>query len=418
MRLDQAVSRLFGLSRTVAAALVEGGDVLVDGAAPAKSDKVSAGSWLEVLAAGPGRRRPVESPSRSTACVVVYSDDDIVVVDKPVGVAAHASPGWTGPTVTGGLAAMGHTIATSGAAERQGVVHRLDVGHHRADGRGEERDRVQPCSSGRSRPARSTRSTTPWCRATWTRCGAPSTPRSTGIRPTTTSGRSSPAGATSITHYDTLEAFAGASLVEISLETGRTHQIRVHMSALRHPCVGDLTYGADPTLAARLGLDAAVAARRRARVRPSRHRRAGALRQSVPGRPGARPGRAAQPARMRSVGRRLGRGARRILHRARAAHPLTLVALVALVAVAVALAVRATGPPPATRLPTGALPPRVGVSEGDQVADVRAGEPGRARALPGRDGRGPRLRAGHPDRVRSTRRCCPRSSRPGPTRVR
>jgi 23S rRNA pseudouridine1911/1915/1917 synthase len=61
-------------------------------------------------------------------------------------------------------------------------------------------------------------------------------------------------GRHSITHYDTLEAFPAASLVDVRLETGRTHQIRVHFSALRHPCVGDLTYGADPTLAARLGL--------------------------------------------------------------------------------------------------------------------------------------------------------------------
>jgi 23S rRNA pseudouridine1911/1915/1917 synthase len=61
-------------------------------------------------------------------------------------------------------------------------------------------------------------------------------------------------GKPSVTHYDTLEAHRAASQVEIGLETGRTHQIRVHMSALRHPCVGDLTYGADPTLSARLGL--------------------------------------------------------------------------------------------------------------------------------------------------------------------
>jgi 23S rRNA pseudouridine1911/1915/1917 synthase len=61
-------------------------------------------------------------------------------------------------------------------------------------------------------------------------------------------------GKPSVTHYDTLEAHRAASLLEIDLETGRTHQIRVHMAALRHPCVGDLTYGADPTLAARLGL--------------------------------------------------------------------------------------------------------------------------------------------------------------------
>jgi 23S rRNA pseudouridine1911/1915/1917 synthase len=61
-------------------------------------------------------------------------------------------------------------------------------------------------------------------------------------------------GKPSVTHYDTLEAFPHASLLEIHLETGRTHQIRVHLSALRHPCVGDLTYGADPVLAKRLGL--------------------------------------------------------------------------------------------------------------------------------------------------------------------
>ena len=61
-------------------------------------------------------------------------------------------------------------------------------------------------------------------------------------------------GKPSITHYTTIEAFRAASLLEIELETGRTHQIRVHMSALRHPCVGDMLYGADPTLAARLGL--------------------------------------------------------------------------------------------------------------------------------------------------------------------
>jgi 23S rRNA pseudouridine1911/1915/1917 synthase len=61
-------------------------------------------------------------------------------------------------------------------------------------------------------------------------------------------------GRPSVTHYEVMEAFPAASLVDIRLETGRTHQIRVHFSALRHPCVGDTTYGADPTLAARLGV--------------------------------------------------------------------------------------------------------------------------------------------------------------------
>ena len=127
IRLDQAIARLFGLSRTAAADLVDRGDVLVDGVSRAKSEKLAAGSWLEVTLPAPPAETPPE-PEPVDGLGVVYADDDIVVVDKPVGVAAHASPGWTGPTVIGGLAAMGHRISTSGAAERQGVVHRLDVG--------------------------------------------------------------------------------------------------------------------------------------------------------------------------------------------------------------------------------------------------------------------------------------------------
>jgi 23S rRNA pseudouridine1911/1915/1917 synthase len=251
-RLDQAISRLFGLSRTAAAAIVEAGDALVDGAPRPKSEKVSAGAWLEVTLPPPAtaptmRREPVPGLE------VVYSDDDIVVVDKPVGVAAHPSPGWTGPTVIGGLAAMGQTIATSGAAERQGVVHRLDVGTtglmavakseraysvlKRAFKEREVDKRYHAVVQGHLDPLRGT-------------VDAP-IDRHPGhdYKWAVVSG-----GRPSVTHYDTLEAFPAASLVDIRLETGRTHQIRVHFSALRHPCVGDLTYGADPTLAARLDL--------------------------------------------------------------------------------------------------------------------------------------------------------------------
>lgn len=126
-RLDSALARLFGLSRSKAADLVEAGNVLVDGEAAMKSARVRAGSWLEVdLPAAPA---PVEVvPEHVEGMRIVHDDDDVVVIDKPVGVAAHPSPGWTGPTVVGGLAAAGFRISTSGAAERQGVVHRLDVG--------------------------------------------------------------------------------------------------------------------------------------------------------------------------------------------------------------------------------------------------------------------------------------------------
>ncbi|MCY1138698.1 RluA family pseudouridine synthase [Actinoplanes sp. Pm04-4] len=252
MRLDQAVSRLFGLSRTAAATLVESGDALVDGIPRPKSDKVSAGAWLEVTLPA-----PVSAPALVAEPVhglgIIYSDDDIVVVDKPVGVAAHPSPGWTGPTVVGGLAAMGQNVATSGAAERQGVVHRLDVGTtgimvvaksemaysalKRAFKEREVDKRYRAVVQGHLDPLRGT-------------IDAPIDRHPTADYRFAVMSTGKP----SVTHYDTVEAFRSASLVDVKLETGRTHQIRVHFSAMRHPCVGDTQYGADPALAARLKL--------------------------------------------------------------------------------------------------------------------------------------------------------------------
>ncbi len=184
---------------------------------------------------------------------MLYRDADIVVIDKPVGVAAHPSPGWTGPTVLGALAGLGIGVATSGAAERQGIVHRLDVGttgvmvvalSERAYSvlKDAFRDRTvekiyHALVQGHPDPSTGT-------------IDAP-----IGRHPTSDwKFAVVEGGRDSVTHYETLEAFRAASLLEVHLETGRTHQIRVHFSATRHPCVGDLTYGADPTLAKRLGL--------------------------------------------------------------------------------------------------------------------------------------------------------------------
>lgn len=252
-RVDAAVSRLFGLSRTAAADLVASGAVSLDGRTPAKSERVSAGDWIEVTLPAPPARATAD-PDPVDGLRVVYDDDDIVVVDKPVGVAAHPSPGWSGPTVTGGLEAAGFRISTSGAAERQGVVHRLDVGttglmvvakSERAYSALKDAFRQRTVDKrylalvqGHPDPSRGT-------------IDAPIARHPThDYRWAVVSG-----GRASITHYETVEAFRAASLLEVRLETGRTHQIRVHMAALRHPCVGDLMYGADPTLAARLGLD-------------------------------------------------------------------------------------------------------------------------------------------------------------------
>jgi 23S rRNA pseudouridine1911/1915/1917 synthase len=249
-RLDAALARMFGLSRSRAAELIGDGLVLLGGRTASKSDRVLAGDPLQVTLP-----RPAEPPRpvKVEGLVVLYEDDDIVVIDKPRGVAAHPTPGWSGPTVTGGLTAAGHTLATSGAAERQGIVHRLDAN-----------------TTGVMVVAKSERAYSALKRAFRERTvdkryhalvqGHPDPLRGTVDAPIgrhpSGDGRFAVVsdGRPSVTHYDTLEAFRAASLISVHLETGRTHQIRVHMAALRHPCVGDLLYGADPVLATRLGL--------------------------------------------------------------------------------------------------------------------------------------------------------------------
>lgn len=250
-RVDAALAKMLGFSRTFAAEVADAGGVSVDGRTAGKSDRLHAGSWVDV--SWTPKAEPVVVPVAVPDLGIVYSDDDIVVVDKPAGVAAHPSLGWGGPTVLGALAAAGFRIATTGPAERQGIVHRLDAG-----------------TSGLMVVASSERAYVALKRAFKERTvekiyhavvqGHPDPLAGTIDAPI---GRHrshpwkfavTPDGKDSITHYETIEAFRGASLLEIHLETGRTHQIRVHMAAHRHPCVGDPLYGSDPTLSARLGM--------------------------------------------------------------------------------------------------------------------------------------------------------------------
>ncbi|MCR4512263.1 RluA family pseudouridine synthase [Aeromicrobium sp. 50.2.37] len=251
-RVDTALARLLGLSRTRASELVADGLVLLDGQVPQKSERVEPGAMLEATIPAPRTATVVAEVVEGMS--IVFQDDDIVVVDKPVGVAAHPSVGWEGPTVVGHLAGAGVRISTSGAPERQGIVQRLDVG-----------------TSGLMTIAKSERAYTVLKQAFRDRTvektyhalvqGHPDPHTGTIDAPIARHPRHDfkftvrADGRPSITHYDTLEAHRFASLLTIKLETGRTHQIRVHMSALHHPCVGDLQYGADPTLAARVGLD-------------------------------------------------------------------------------------------------------------------------------------------------------------------
>jgi len=252
-RVDVAMAQLFGVSRTRAAELIADGRVRLDGAAVhGKSERVVPGTVLDVEI--PAETDPLEVvPEIVEGIKIVHDDDSLVVIDKPVGVAVHPSPGWRGPTVVGHLAGAGFRISTSGAKEREGIVQRLDVG-----------------TSGVMVIAKSEHAYSVLKNAFRRRTvdktyhalvqGHPDPLSGTVDAPI---GRHPGAdykfavmdgGRASVTHYETLEAHRFASLLEVRLETGRTHQIRVHMAALKHPCCGDLTYGADPVLARRLGL--------------------------------------------------------------------------------------------------------------------------------------------------------------------
>lgn len=246
-RIDSALTRVLGLSRTAVVKLLEDGDIKTSSRAMLKSERVTAGQIIEVLLPAPINTIPIPlTPIDDLE--IVYEDDDIVVINKPVGCAAHPSPGWNGPTVVGALSAAGYIISTSGAAERQGIVHRLDVG-----------------TSGLMIVAKSDRAFTVLKDAFRTRSVEK-------IYHALVQGHMDPTigtidapidrhpkedhrfavvgtGKESITHYEVIEFYRAVSLVKVELETGRTHQIRVHFSALNHPLVGDTTYGADPVLA-------------------------------------------------------------------------------------------------------------------------------------------------------------------------
>jgi 23S rRNA pseudouridine1911/1915/1917 synthase len=246
-RIDSALTRVLGLSRTAVVKLLEDGDITTGGKAMPKSDRVTAGQVIDVLMPASVNTDPIPLTPLE-GLTIIYDDQDIVVIDKPIGCAAHPSPGWTGPTVVGALMAAGYSVSTSGPAERQGIVHRLDVGtsglmivaksdkafHVLKDAfRNRTVEKIYHAMvQGHLDPTTGT-------------IDAPIDrhPKEDHRFAVVATGKES------ITHYEVIEFYRGVSMVKVELETGRTHQIRVHFSALHHPLVGDTTYGADPVLA-------------------------------------------------------------------------------------------------------------------------------------------------------------------------
>ena len=252
-RADAGIARLLGMSRSAVADLIEAGLVQQNSHVVSKSDSLVQDAWLNITLPAP--KAPLALVAELVPDLkVVYQDEDIVVVDKPAGVAAHPSVGWDGPSVGGALLAMGIEMSTSGVAERQGIVSRLDVGTSGlmvltkteiAYSRMKQafRDRLvdktyHALVQGHPDPSSGT-------------IDAPIARHPKHEYKFTVAQDGKP----SVTHYKTLEAFVAASLLEVQLESGRTHQIRVHFSSFKHPLVGDTLYGCDPKLAAKLGME-------------------------------------------------------------------------------------------------------------------------------------------------------------------
>ena len=251
-RIDSALARVLGLSRSVIVKLLDSNEVSLGHRTLGKSDKVQSGQVITVLLPEPPSGVAIP-PTPLDDLEIIYQDTDLVIVNKPVGCAAHPSPGWTGPTVVGALVAAGIPLTSSGPAERQGIVQRLDVGTSglmmvaKTDAaylklkdmfRNREIKKIyHALAQGHLEPAVGT-------------IDAPIDrhPKDDYKMAVVVDGKPS------ITHYEVFEYHRSVSLLKVELETGRTHQIRVHMAAIRHPLVGDLTYGADPNLAEEIGV--------------------------------------------------------------------------------------------------------------------------------------------------------------------
>ncbi|AOZ72838.1 hypothetical protein BK816_05620 [Boudabousia tangfeifanii] len=250
-RLDLFLAEELDLPRAIVTKAITEAEILVNDNPVKKSYRLRGNESVTGKIALPGQLQAIP---KEAELPVVYQDENLAVVNKPVGMAAHPAKGWEGPTVLEALLAQGMTINTPGDQWRRGIVHRLDAATTgllvvaktpqayeslQADFAARRVHKIYHALIQGHLPQAAGTIIAPIGRSQ-------SKDYKMAVRPD---------GREAITHYQEIQKFPQTTLLEIGLETGRTHQIRVHLASLGHPCVGDSTYGANPKLSAALGLD-------------------------------------------------------------------------------------------------------------------------------------------------------------------
>jgi len=240
-RADKVIASCLGLSRSEARSIVDAGDALVSGSAVKASDKLTVGTSVSLTV-------PIVDdellPDSAVPFDVLYEDNSLLVVDKPIGVIVHPGSGRSSGTLANGLLARYPEIEGVGAKGRFGIVHRLDRDTSGLLVVARTSDAHKDLTEKLRRRAVSRRYLALVQHGFTNTKGTVDAPigRDTQNR---TKMRVSREGRPSITHYRRIASWGGfdASLLSATLETGRTHQIRVHMRAIDHPIIGDSVYG-------------------------------------------------------------------------------------------------------------------------------------------------------------------------------